>query len=141
MAANVESMFYVRETPWHGLGTKVQEAPDSKEALRLAGLDWKVLQEPIRTAQGEAVPGYKANVRDVDRKDEIYASAYEIDCTIRIYEKLIELCERLEIGQLQECMKICSLLSFLYEQWLKSDTGELEEVIERSLMESIAKVA
>ena len=68
MAANVESMFYVRETPWHGLGTKVQEAPDSKEALRLAGLDWKVLQEPIRTAQGEAVPGYKANVRDVDRK-------------------------------------------------------------------------
>ena len=63
MAANVESMFYVRETPWHGLGTKVQEAPDSKEALRLAGLDWKVLQEPIRTAQGEAVPGYKANVR------------------------------------------------------------------------------
>lgn len=51
------------------------------------------------------------------------------------------MCERLEIGQLQECMKICSLLSFLYEQWLKSDTGELEEVIERSLMESIAKVA
>ena len=44
MAAEVESMFYVRETPWHGLGTKVQEAPDSKEALRLAGLDWKVLQ-------------------------------------------------------------------------------------------------
>ena len=55
MAAEVESMFYVRETPWHGLGTKVQEAPDSKEALRLAGLDWKVLQEPIRTVQGEGV--------------------------------------------------------------------------------------
>ncbi|CUP95679.1 hypothetical protein OCV72_12080 [Dorea amylophila] len=29
MAANLESMFYVRETPWHGLGTKVQEAPTS----------------------------------------------------------------------------------------------------------------
>lgn len=40
MAANVESMFYVRETPWHGLGTKVQEAPTSKDALILAGLDW-----------------------------------------------------------------------------------------------------
>ena len=23
MSANVETMFYVRETPWHGLGTKV----------------------------------------------------------------------------------------------------------------------
>lgn len=37
MSAEVESMFYVRETPWHGLGTKVKEAPSSKEALQLAG--------------------------------------------------------------------------------------------------------
>ena len=27
MAANVETMFYVREKPWHGLGTCVEEAP------------------------------------------------------------------------------------------------------------------
>ena len=27
MPANVETMFYVREKPWHGLGTEVQEAP------------------------------------------------------------------------------------------------------------------
>ncbi|MCI9006197.1 MAG: hypothetical protein HFH39_13430 [Lachnospiraceae bacterium] len=47
MAANVESMFYVREAPWHGLGTKVMSAPSSEDALRLAGLDWKVVQEPI----------------------------------------------------------------------------------------------
>ena len=68
MAANVESMFYVRETPWHGLGTKVLEAPASKDALQLAGLDWRVLQEPIYTAMKELVDGYKANVRDSDRK-------------------------------------------------------------------------
>ena len=68
MAANVESMFYVRETPWHGLGTKVLEAPASKDALQLAGLDWRVMQEPIYTAMEELVDGYKANVRDSDRK-------------------------------------------------------------------------
>ena len=68
MAANVESMFYVRETPWHGLGTKVQEAPTSKDALILAGLDWHVVQEPVYTGQNELVQGYKANVRDSDRK-------------------------------------------------------------------------
>ena len=68
MAANVESMFYVRETPWHGLGTKVQEAPTSKDALILAGLDWHVVQEPVYTGQNELVQGYKANVRDRDRK-------------------------------------------------------------------------
>ncbi|MGN8799132.1 DUF932 domain-containing protein [Candidatus Merdisoma sp. HCP28S3_D10] len=68
MAANVESMFYVRETPWHGLGTRVLEAPSSKEALGLAGLDWRVIQEPIYTGENEVIPGYKANIRDSDRK-------------------------------------------------------------------------
>lgn len=68
MAAEVETMFYTREKPWHGLGIRVMEAPGSKEALTLAGLDWKVLQEPIYTEGREPVRGYKANVRDFDRK-------------------------------------------------------------------------
>lgn len=68
MAANVESMFYVREVPWHGLGTKVIEAPTSKEALIAAGLDWRVLQEPIYTGTEEQIDGYRANVRETDRK-------------------------------------------------------------------------
>lgn len=68
MSMNVESMFYVRETPWHGLGTKVNEAPASKYALKLAGLDWNVVQEPVYTEAGELVDGYKANIRDADRK-------------------------------------------------------------------------
>lgn len=68
MAANVESMFYVREKPWHGLGVRVQEAPSSADALIQAGLDWKVLQEPIYTEKEEVIEGYKANIRDMDRK-------------------------------------------------------------------------
>ena len=68
MAANVETMFYTREKPWHGLGTMVAEAPNSKDALRLAGLNWKVLQEPVYTENEELIQGYKANVRDTDRK-------------------------------------------------------------------------
>ena len=68
MAANVESMFSVREKPWHKLGTIVMEAPTSADALRLAGLDWNVVQEPIYTDFNEPIEGYKANVRDSDRK-------------------------------------------------------------------------
>lgn len=68
MSANVETMFYVRENPWHGLGTKVNEAPGSREALIIAGLNWNVLQEPIYTETEEFIEGYKANVRDSDRK-------------------------------------------------------------------------
>ena len=66
MAANVETMFSVREKPWHGLGTVVAEAPGSKEALRLAGLDWEVSQHPIFTRHGE-IGGYKANVKEHGR--------------------------------------------------------------------------
>lgn len=61
MSANVETMFYTRETPWHGLGTKVEEAPGSREALELAGLNWKVFQKPVMTQDGQKIPGYKAN--------------------------------------------------------------------------------
>ncbi len=50
MAALVETMFSVREKPWHGLGTIVSEAPDSQKALELAGLDWNVIQKDIITS-------------------------------------------------------------------------------------------
>lgn len=64
MSANVETMFSVREKPWHGLGTIIQEACNSEEALRLAGLDWEVLQEPV-TYNGKNT-GYQFNVRSSD---------------------------------------------------------------------------
>lgn len=47
MSANVENMMSVREVPWHGLGTIVDEAPTAAEAMKLAGLDWQVYQRPI----------------------------------------------------------------------------------------------
>ena len=66
MPAKVETMMYVREKPWHGLGTMVTEATTSSDALRFAGLDWTVRQEPVYNARGGIVKGYKANVRDKD---------------------------------------------------------------------------
>ena len=68
MPANVESMFYVRQAPWHGLGVRVEEAPSSQEALRLSGLDWQVIQQPIATVDGTPIPGYRANLRDTDQQ-------------------------------------------------------------------------
>lgn len=68
MSANVESMFYVREAPWHGLGTRVEAALDSREALEKSGLDWKVIQKPIMTSAFEPIHGFKANIRDKDNK-------------------------------------------------------------------------
>ncbi len=68
MAAEVETMFYTRTKPWHGLGTMVEEAPDSGTALELAGLDWQVVQKDLVTGDGIPVPGFKANLRDTDNR-------------------------------------------------------------------------
>lgn len=66
MAANVETMMYVREKPWHGLGVEVAEAPTSADALRLAGLNWEVQQKNIQVCGGSKIENYKANVRSTD---------------------------------------------------------------------------
>lgn len=44
-----DSMFSFRKTPWHGLGTIVEEAPDSGDALKIACLDWTIEQRPLFT--------------------------------------------------------------------------------------------
>lgn len=68
MAAYVETMMYTREKPWHGLGVRVEEAPTSKEAIELAGLNWGVKAMPVFDGFGEKIPGYVANTRDSDCK-------------------------------------------------------------------------
>lgn len=80
MSANVESMFYVRQAPWHGLGVRVEETLNSQEALTAAGLNWRVIQKPIYTADtvcstrnmytsgNQIIPNYKANIRDSDNQ-------------------------------------------------------------------------
>jgi len=49
MAAEIETLFYVREKPWHGLGVRVENAPSSQKALVAAGLDWNVEQRKVYT--------------------------------------------------------------------------------------------
>ena len=72
MAALVESIFYTsndenqRFVPWHGIGTPVEDAPTSTDAIRLAGLDWQVDSRPIFDSFGKEIEGYKANTRNSD---------------------------------------------------------------------------
>lgn len=42
MSHAVETMFSVREVPWHGLGVILDAPPSSEEAIKQAGLDWGV---------------------------------------------------------------------------------------------------
>lgn len=68
MSHEVETMFYTREKPWHGLGERVEEALCSLDALKISGLNWAVVQKPVFTDEGSPIPGYKANTRSKDNK-------------------------------------------------------------------------
>ncbi len=72
MAHELENMFSVKKTPWHGLGKIVQEAPTAEEAIVMAGLNWQALEKPIfrinNSGDLEAITTHKAIVRDTDNK-------------------------------------------------------------------------
>lgn len=69
MAANVETMFYVGETPWHGLGQEIDHCLTSEEAIKVAELDWDVVPKPIYDEFGREISGYKVNQRSSDNKN------------------------------------------------------------------------
>ena len=66
MPACVETMFSVREVPWHGLGEIVENALTSKEAIEYSGLNWEVNRNPIYDLNGKEINGFKANTRSTD---------------------------------------------------------------------------
>src|SRR5262245_60129369 len=66
MAHAVESMFSVKETPWHGLGEVILDAPTIEEGIKLAGLDWGVETHPLYLADGREVPS-RGMIRATDK--------------------------------------------------------------------------
>lgn len=60
--------FSVSSSPWYGIGTKVNQAVNSIEAMELAGLNWKVIPKPVFLEGGLKINGYVANTKDTDNK-------------------------------------------------------------------------
>lgn len=71
-------MLSAKERPWHGIGTVVEEAPTSEDAIRIARLDWTVDQFPV-FANGNEIPGYFVNVRsDTNEALGVVRNRYKI---------------------------------------------------------------
>jgi phage/plasmid-like protein (TIGR03299 family) len=66
MPANVESMMYALEVPWHGLGTKVNGLATSRDAIVKAGLNWTVEKRKVFAETLIEMKGYSAIVRTSD---------------------------------------------------------------------------
>jgi phage/plasmid-like protein (TIGR03299 family) len=58
------SMMYTGETPWHGLGTRLDDPATAAEAIQAAGLDYDVELAPLCTRDGIPVPQRKAVIRN-----------------------------------------------------------------------------
>lgn len=57
------AMMFYGETPWHGLGTRLDNPATAAEAIIAAGLDFSVDLEALETADGIPVPQRKAVLR------------------------------------------------------------------------------
>lgn len=65
MTANVDSMFYVGEVPWHGLGQAFDTPPETmSEAIIAAGLDREIGLKNLQTVDGESVPNKLTYYKD-----------------------------------------------------------------------------
>ena len=70
MTANVETMAYAGQVPWHGLGHKVGEDVTPEQMELVAGLNWKVNKVPFQNpVTGEQSDSYFVLVRDSDGKE------------------------------------------------------------------------
>ena len=63
MSANVESMFYVGEMPWHKEGTLLKEPPNTIAAIKQAGLDWEVDKVKLYAEGAGLIEDYYGVVR------------------------------------------------------------------------------
>lgn len=54
---------FAMQPAWHGLGTVLDNVPNSEEMLQAAHLDWTVEMQPIRTQSGIEIPDNFATVR------------------------------------------------------------------------------
>jgi phage/plasmid-like protein (TIGR03299 family) len=97
---NEYSFFSVKELAWHGLGKIVDEYPTSAEAIKYAGLDYKVEKRPLFTYDTENhygetdiiipeidVPNFFATVRtDTEEVLGVVGKDYEIVQNVNAFE-------------------------------------------------------
>ena len=72
MAHLVESMAYVGQTPWHGLGQVLSENQPIEVWEKEAGMDWRIEKAPVRFVAGSK--SYLGEMREFEDKQVLFRS-------------------------------------------------------------------
>ena len=95
MAHQVESMAYVGETPWHGLGNQLSPHQPIEVWAKQAGMDWKVLEAPVCFMTGKA--GHLGGIRSYEDHKVLFRSdSKEPLSVVSNRYKVVQPCEILE---------------------------------------------
>lgn len=84
---NQDKMFYYGETPWHGLGTRLDRPATAKEAIELSGLDYLVEKHPLYLADGSKLSDHKATVRtDTNQVLGVVGNRYQVVQNVECFD-------------------------------------------------------
>ena len=95
MAANIDTMMYVKEVPWHGLGHRYDTPPaTSEEIVKAAQLDWRVNTARMSTDLHGEVLGYHAVYREDNNEilgvvNKYYPSIVQNTETFQAFENIL----------------------------------------------------
>jgi phage/plasmid-like protein (TIGR03299 family) len=84
---NDNAMFYVGQTPWHGLGNKLEIAPNTDNALKLSGLDWEVHKTETYIRLGDSSRLAPRYLNYFNTKESYHKTNY--CCTYRIGKDVV----------------------------------------------------
>jgi phage/plasmid-like protein (TIGR03299 family) len=128
-----EQSFTVRTPAWHQTGTVLQDYPGRQEAMRLAGHDWDVLEEPSFTCLPAtddfeqqarlAAAGFKALGNGYIRKDDGVVSHLRSD-NLFLLNKAATSFERIQNSVGYDLAEIVLDQGFLYETGGTMDGGK-----------------
>jgi len=141
MPANVETMMYVGEAPWHGLGTYVGDKNvDSKTAIKAAGLDWSVDKREawFKNDEGNFVPG---DGFEIVRTDKMISLGHASEQYIPLQNsEAFEFMDKI-VGAGRACYHTAGSLAHGKKVWILVDMKEENEIISGDVVKNYVLLA
>lgn len=126
MSHEFESGLFVQTPAWHRLGTVIENAPTTTEAIKIARLEWRVDTVPIYLGgESEPIKGWRATQRDSDHRvlgivGERYTPLQNIDA-FRFFDPFLH--------EGEACIESCGSLKQGEKVWILAKIAGCEDTV------------